>query len=85
MICRLVHRIRGIRSGSLWLEMDFQLPPQVGDVVFFRSDFGGDTVESRYVMQHSVELQLPWIDEDSPDIEELIQAGWTDSRSTAKP
>lgn len=53
----------------------FAIPPAVGDVVFWNNDWGGETVEYRYISRDSVELGLGRVG--PKQAQDYVAAGWS--------
>ena len=77
MAYHLVRRIHDSKGAARVLyreDIFFAVPPVVGDVVFWDSGWGGDTVQYRYVGRDWVELGLPAVGEH--EVETYVSGGW---------
>lgn len=77
MKAHCVLMIAGAPWGRLSIEIDMSswpVIPQVGDTMFWNGDWGGHTVESRYVSSDGIELYLGRVG--PHDVDSFIAAGW---------
>jgi hypothetical protein len=67
--------VPSVRRLSIDIDMSsWPVIPQVGDVMFWDSGWGGQTVEARYVSSDGIELYLGRVGES--EAADFVKAGW---------